>query len=343
LVILNLEEQIRGKIMSNRFHNKYHANSHHTNKSDGYIDSASDPIASHEHPFNGDLVISGDISAISPNSVIHVDTVDAHTINTDDMVIENIEADTISTNTLSVNAISDFVMDGDLNLNGYTLIGGKLSDMDDVNVSSVSNGEVLTYDSGVWRGSTASVSQATTLSYGTVKYATDAEAINGVLETKVINPKQLKTAMGGNIIDVKYVPITSTGTGEPDLVNIIDSVGIAEFTYDISKLQGSGLSNNHIRNIYIVFESTNSQRDVNNSNISYGYVTFPDDDVNYKLVYANGMVGYEDAGCMSRDTFILPINSGQTTFKIKIEIEHSSGYFAHISSSIIGASQLVYG
>jgi hypothetical protein len=51
--------------MSSRFHNKWHRHNHHTNQSNDprYPDSAHDPIASPDHPFQGDFVIQGMLSA----------------------------------------------------------------------------------------------------------------------------------------------------------------------------------------------------------------------------------------------------------------------------------------
>lgn len=51
--------------MSSRFHNKWHRHNHHTNPSNDprYPDSSHDPIASPEHPFQGDFSIQGSLSA----------------------------------------------------------------------------------------------------------------------------------------------------------------------------------------------------------------------------------------------------------------------------------------
>jgi hypothetical protein len=46
-----------------RFHNKYHRANHHTNPSLSIPDSASDPIASPEFPFQGNFIINGSLSA----------------------------------------------------------------------------------------------------------------------------------------------------------------------------------------------------------------------------------------------------------------------------------------
>jgi hypothetical protein len=46
-----------------RFHNKYHKRNHHTTHDPAYPDSASDPIASADNPFQGTFFINGDLSA----------------------------------------------------------------------------------------------------------------------------------------------------------------------------------------------------------------------------------------------------------------------------------------
>ena len=48
-----------------RFHDKSHRKNHHTLSSYGFPDSATDPIASHAEPFQGDFVINGSISTNS--------------------------------------------------------------------------------------------------------------------------------------------------------------------------------------------------------------------------------------------------------------------------------------
>lgn len=46
-----------------RFHDKLHRANHHTLSTGGLLDSAYDPIASPEHPFRGDFILSGSLSA----------------------------------------------------------------------------------------------------------------------------------------------------------------------------------------------------------------------------------------------------------------------------------------
>lgn len=46
-----------------RFHDKLHRANHHTLSTSGLLDSAYDPIASPEYPFQGDFILNGDLSA----------------------------------------------------------------------------------------------------------------------------------------------------------------------------------------------------------------------------------------------------------------------------------------
>jgi hypothetical protein len=58
--------------MSNRFHNKFHRHNHHTRPTDRerlYPDSAYDPIASQESPFQGEFYLDGDLFALSSITV----------------------------------------------------------------------------------------------------------------------------------------------------------------------------------------------------------------------------------------------------------------------------------
>ena len=51
--------------MCNRFHNKFHRHNHHTTPTDRsgkYPDSAYDPIASLDYPFQGDFYVNGNIN-----------------------------------------------------------------------------------------------------------------------------------------------------------------------------------------------------------------------------------------------------------------------------------------
>ena len=63
-----------------RFHNKYHGANHHTVPTDGVVDSALDPIASHDYPFKGDMVVNGLLSACNNLTKVFSDPLDLDTI-----------------------------------------------------------------------------------------------------------------------------------------------------------------------------------------------------------------------------------------------------------------------
>ena len=54
---------------TSRFHDKLHRSNHHSVSTVGLIDSAYDPIASHDHPFRGDFILSGALSALNDSTV----------------------------------------------------------------------------------------------------------------------------------------------------------------------------------------------------------------------------------------------------------------------------------
>jgi hypothetical protein len=58
-----------------RFHPKYHNLNHHTLSTEGYPDSASDPIASSTSPFNGDFYLNG---ALSSNSTVEASAIESN-------------------------------------------------------------------------------------------------------------------------------------------------------------------------------------------------------------------------------------------------------------------------
>jgi hypothetical protein len=66
--------------MSSRFHNKFHRHNHHTNPSNdpNYPDSAHDPIASPESPFQGTFALNGMLSASGGITVSTLEFVNAN-------------------------------------------------------------------------------------------------------------------------------------------------------------------------------------------------------------------------------------------------------------------------
>ena len=54
-----------------RFHNKLHRKNHHTTPTDGYPDSATDPIASESEPFTGDFFLNGNLNVFGAINTVY--------------------------------------------------------------------------------------------------------------------------------------------------------------------------------------------------------------------------------------------------------------------------------
>jgi hypothetical protein len=86
-----------------RFHSKRHNFNHHTNTTVGYPDSASDPIASHDDPFQGDFVLANGAiyapTAVFSNSISNL-SVDTLTVSN---TIANLTVGTLTTTSVTGN------------------------------------------------------------------------------------------------------------------------------------------------------------------------------------------------------------------------------------------------
>jgi hypothetical protein len=91
-----------------RFHDKLHRKNHHSLPTVGYPDSGTDPIASHDEPFQGDFVINGSLSTSAGLSFLSADI-------SGDVYCENIYiADTVHANILSSSYTETIISDGAL-------------------------------------------------------------------------------------------------------------------------------------------------------------------------------------------------------------------------------------
>jgi hypothetical protein len=81
--------------MSNRFHSKYHRTNHHTYGSDSIYgtpsnpDSGHDPIASPDHPFKGDFVLRGGLSASVPPTSAYAGAFMGNLLLTGNFIVED--------------------------------------------------------------------------------------------------------------------------------------------------------------------------------------------------------------------------------------------------------------
>lgn len=95
-----------------RFHDKLHRKNHHTNPTVGFPDSASDPIASPDQPFQGDFVVNGVLSSNQGISLLSAN-IDG------DVYCENIHVNDFTyTDYISGNSTEVIISDGSLIGNG---------------------------------------------------------------------------------------------------------------------------------------------------------------------------------------------------------------------------------
>lgn len=142
-----------------RFHSKQHKFNHHTLSSDGYPDSASDPIASSEYPFKGDFHIEGNIFANSIDlseslSSLEVDNLVVNlplsSLSVEVLTLTSFAPNTDGSNLINVNAtqlggngIAEFVLKSEGNqIEGYAKLDGsakiqQVSIPDNINLSSL--------------------------------------------------------------------------------------------------------------------------------------------------------------------------------------------------------------
>ena len=95
-----------------RFHDKLHRKNHHTNQTVGFPDSASDPIASPDQPFEGDFVVNGVLSSSQGISLLSANI-------GGDIYCDNIHVNNFTyTDYISGNSTEVIISDGSLIGNG---------------------------------------------------------------------------------------------------------------------------------------------------------------------------------------------------------------------------------
>jgi len=124
--------------MSNRFHNKFHRHNHHTNPTDGtglYPDSAHDPIASPDSPFQGEFYVDGNITSLS--SVSSIDgTFERNVVVKNNL---NVGGNVVFANTQIANSDTVFVQGNNSTLS-VRRVNPKIWDTDAVFMTSVQLG-----------------------------------------------------------------------------------------------------------------------------------------------------------------------------------------------------------
>ena len=113
--------------MSNRFHNKFHRHNHHTAPTDRdglYPDSAYDPIASRESPFQGEFYSVDQIT--TTDSVLVGQTLSA----TDGRFTQNVRIDNYLTVFNDISAGRNIIVDNDVWISGNLTVLGDTTQLD---------------------------------------------------------------------------------------------------------------------------------------------------------------------------------------------------------------------
>lgn len=293
---------------NNRFHNKYHRNSHHTTPIPSDIDSALDPIASEDNPFlgnfnlSGDLVLSGDHQVVAPSG-------DFSNLTTDEILVDSI----------SPNSASEITIGSDLNIGVYSINGLELYNLTDVDnsVSGASDNDVIKYNglSNKWE-----------LEASSANVASDAQATAGIAEDVSINPKQL------HFVDYKFVPFTQYDGGSQALTQSTDG----SWDYYISGFEGTGLDTTEIREILIECFAY----DINAHNLQTSLTVYDSAYGSMGLVINRSYGGNTDGDCGSGNVVNIPINS--TTTRLHFVNGTSGLYYPDIYFRIIGAKQRIF-
>jgi len=130
--------------MSNRFHNKYHRQNHHTTPTSGYIDSAHDPIASPDHPFLGDFHLDG---------ILYADAVDTPSASIGELVVLSDAIIPELAVTLIGEIGSEITVSSPITFQ-EEVTGIIIDELDDVVIISVQTNDFLSYVGGNWVNTT---------------------------------------------------------------------------------------------------------------------------------------------------------------------------------------------
>jgi len=105
-----------------RFHSKLHSKNHHTNPSSGYPESASDPIASSDNPFEGDFNLIGTLVTENIDVSGVIASLSVTNIDVDNLIVNNAIAN-LTVDNLIVTATLDADGSGLTNVDAETLDG----------------------------------------------------------------------------------------------------------------------------------------------------------------------------------------------------------------------------
>lgn len=241
-----------------RFHDKLHRKNHHTNQTVGFPDSASDPIASPDQPFEGDFVINGTISSSNGIKVLSAEI-------GEDIYCNNIHVNNVTyTNFISGNSTETIISDGaltgrgngTLNLEFTKAIYGSTPLFNILN--KLCAGDFYTPKATI---DTLTVKQNSNLS-GTLIVNGKTTINNDLYVTGNLSALGDISIIDTNIISTSALSVINHGTTQALLVNQIGDYATAIFQKDgIDILVVSGTS-------VTVHGSLSTTGDINGNNIN---------------------------------------------------------------------------
>jgi hypothetical protein len=244
-----------------RFHSKFHNKSHHTDATVGFLDSATDPIASETLPFQGDMWVNGVLRA---DTIVLSETI--ANLEVDTLVVNN----TVTAFTTGSLTATTLVGDGSgvTNVNAATLGGFAGGAFVKIAEKGVANGVApLDGDTHVpFENLPDSLSSFETYPpNGSNITDVDAVTLNGLSDTAFLKPADKGVANGvapldgGSKVAVTYLPdidaVTLNGLSDTNLKKewvtapVLSSDGgvIGDIAYDGSFLYVHVAANTWVR------------------------------------------------------------------------------------------------
>lgn len=150
-----------------------------------------------------------------------------------------------------------------------------------------------------------------------IPYASDAQFQAGTSTDTVVTPAQI------HMMDTEYVAFTSHDTNDLTYSDLTDS-----WEYNVSEFQGTGLDTSEIRAVYI-------ETFVRSGPYAYNeiFCTMPDGTV-ASIAYARSYDGNDEVS--SKAVITIPINKGQASFTLEMTGSGSRTF------TLLGASQRVF-
>lgn len=227
-----------------RFHDKHHRTNHHTLSTAGIPDSATDPIASHSQPFQGDFVVNGLLSSSKGLDVLSANY-------GGDVICENIYVrDTTYTNFISGEGTETIISDGaltgygdnTLTLDFGTAIYAKTPIFNFTNSISAASAIYTNFAKFVSLSSSSiSATNTITNSLSTIVLSSDNIFTNSISSISLTAQNGILNNISANTISTNSLSTTVLSSGEIS-TNSLSSVSIAAQNLTSVTLSSQSLS-----------------------------------------------------------------------------------------------------